>query len=68
MDRELTVNSDIDLVKLLWDIFPDSSESEIEELLVRGWVKVGDEIAHWGWQVYRGESVIHKYPGRRPSE
>jgi len=42
MYRVLTVNNDIDLVKLLWDIFPDSLESEIEELLGRGWVKVGD--------------------------
>ena len=67
MYRELTVNSDIDLVKLLWDMFPDSSESEIEELLDCGWVKVGDEVAHWGWQVYRGESVIIDTPVGDPA-
>ena len=56
MYLELTVNSDTDLVKLLWDTFPDWRESEIEELVDGGWVKVGDEIAHWGWLIYRGLS------------
>ena len=67
MYRELAVNSDTDLVKLLWDTFPDWRESEIEELVDGGWVKVGDEIAQWGWLIYRGESVIIDKPDGDPA-
>ena len=62
MYRELTVSSDTHLEKLLQQTFPDFTESEIEDLLDGGWVKVGNEIANWGWQIYRGESVIIDKP------